>query len=129
MESFQNHHKEIQKSHLRDLFADDPKRAEKMRVEALDIDYSKNRVTSETMKLLIQLAEELDLPERIAAMFRGDKINVTALHVALRAPRETSIVLDGVDVVPYVHAVLDRMAEFSNRVPLCGTSIRSTSGA
>jgi len=118
----QNHYKEIQKSHLRDLFEDDPQRAEKMRVEALGIyfDYSKNRVTSETVKLLIQLAEELDLPERIAAMFRGDKINVTerraALHVALRAPRETSIVLDGVDVVPHVHAVLDRMAEFSNRV-------------
>ena len=108
--------------HLRDLFADDPKRGERMTAEAAGIflDYSKNRITDETVKLLVQLAEESGLRPRIDAMFRGDKINVTekraVLHVALRAPRGTSIVVDGENVVPQVHAVLDKMADFSNRV-------------
>ena len=108
--------------YLRKLFADDPKRGERMTAEAvgLYLDYSKNRVTDETLKLLVQLAEESGLRERIDAMFRGEKINVTenraVLHVALRAPRGASIVVDGENVVPQVHAVLDKMADFSNRV-------------
>jgi glucose-6-phosphate isomerase len=112
----------VKELHLRQLFAEDPKRGERMTVEAagLFLDYSKNRVTDETLKLLIQLAEESGLRERIEAMFRGDKINITenraVLHVALRAPRGTSIVVDGENVVPGVHAVLDKMAGFSNRV-------------
>ncbi|MGD0178674.1 MAG: glucose-6-phosphate isomerase [Terriglobales bacterium] len=116
------HSKEIQKSHLRNLFADDPKRGERLTLEAVGIyfDYSKNLVTDETLKLLLQLAEESGLRERIDAMFRGEKINITekraVLHVALRAPRGTSIVVDGVNVVPEVHAVLDKMTDFSNRV-------------
>src|SRR6202161_1645154 len=116
------HSKEIQKSHLRNLFADDPKRGERLTAEPLGIyfDYSKNLVTDETLKLLLQLAEESGLRARIDAMFRGEKINITekraVLHVALRAPRDESIMVDGEDVVPEVHAVLDRMAAFSNRV-------------
>ena len=108
--------------HLRDLFADDPKRGERMTAEAAGIylDYSKNRITDETLKLLFQLAEESGLRARIDAMFRGEKINITenraVLHVALRAPRGASIVVDGENVVPQVHAVLDKMAEFSDRV-------------
>ena len=104
------------------LFADDPTRGERMTVEAvgLFLDYSKNRVTDETLKLLVQLADESGLRERIDAMFRGDKINITenraVLHVALRAPKGASIVVDGENVVPQVHAVLDKMADFSNRV-------------
>ena len=116
------HNKKIRDLHLRQLFADDPERGERMKAEASGIylDYSKNRITSETLKLLLQLAEECRLQERIDAMFRGDKINVTekraVLHVALRAPREASIVVDGENVVPKVHAVLDKMADFSNRI-------------
>jgi glucose-6-phosphate isomerase len=116
------HSKEIQKSHLRNLFADDPKRGERLTVEAMGIyfDYSKNLVTDETLKLLLQLAEESGLRARIDAMFRGEKINITekraVLHVALRAPRGSSIVVDGENVVPQVHAVLDKMTDFSNRV-------------
>ncbi len=116
------HSKEIQKSHLRNLFADDPKRGERLTVEGLGIyfDYSKNLITDETLKLLLQLAEESGLRARIDAMFRGEKINVTekraVLHVALRAPRGTSILVDGENVVPEVHAVLDKMTDFSNRV-------------
>ncbi|MGB6676943.1 MAG: glucose-6-phosphate isomerase [Terriglobales bacterium] len=116
------HSKQIQKSHLRNLFADDPKRGERLTLEAVGIyfDYSKNLITDETLKLLLQLAEESGLRARIDAMFRGEKINVTekraVLHVALRAPRGTSIVVDGVNVVPEVHAVLDKMTDFSNRV-------------
>ena len=108
--------------HLRDLFAEDPKRGERMTVEAvgLYLDYSKNRITDETLKLLFQLATESGLRERIDAMFRGDKINVTekraVLHVALRAPKEASILVDGKNVVPEVHEVLDRMADFAERV-------------
>jgi glucose-6-phosphate isomerase len=116
------HSKEIQKTNLRNLFADDPKRGERLTVEAVGIylDYSKQLITDETLKLLLQLADESGLRARIDAMFRGDKINVTekraVLHVALRAPRGTSIFVDGEDVVPEVHAVLDKMTDFSNRV-------------
>jgi glucose-6-phosphate isomerase len=108
--------------HLRQLFAADPERAGRMTVEAagLTLDYSKHRVTSKTLGLLLGLAEDAGLRERIDAMFRGDRIYVTenraVLHVALRAPRGSSIVVDGRDVVPGVHAVLDRMAEFATRV-------------
>jgi glucose-6-phosphate isomerase len=116
------HHKTIREVHLRTLFGDDPQRGERMTAEAAGIflDYSKNRITDETVKLLMELAEESGLRSRIDAMFRGDKINVTedraVLHVALRAPAGSSIVLDGVDVVPEVHAVLDQMTAFANRV-------------
>jgi glucose-6-phosphate isomerase len=116
------HHQSVRELHLRKLFADDPKRGERMTAEAvgLYLDYSKNRITSETLKLLLQLADESGLRRRIDAMFRGEKINVTenraVLHVALRAPRGASIVVDGENVVPQVHAVLDKMADFSNRV-------------
>jgi len=116
------HHKNVRELHLRKLFADDPKRGERMTTEALGLylDYSKNRITDETLNLLLQLAEESGLRGRIDAMFRGEKINLTenraVLHVALRAPRGTSIVVDGENVVPQVHAVLDKMADFSNRV-------------
>ncbi len=112
----------IQEVHLRTLFADDPGRGERFAVEAagLYLDYSKNRVTAETMRLLLDLAQESGLRERIDAMFRGERINVTedraVLHVALRAPRGLSIHVDGKDVVPKVHAVLDRMADFSQRI-------------
>jgi glucose-6-phosphate isomerase len=118
----QSHQKKISAVHLRSLFADDARRGERLTVEAAGIflDYSKNLITDETVKLLITLAEESGVRPRIDAMFRGDKINVTekraVLHVALRAPKGTSIVVDGQDVVPEVHAVLDRMADFSNRV-------------
>jgi glucose-6-phosphate isomerase len=120
--ALQAHHQKVREFHLRNLFADDPKRGARMAIEAMGIylDYSKNRITDETLKLLLQLAEECGLRARIDAMFRGEKINVTenraALHVALRAPREASIVVDGENVVPQVHDVLDKMADFSNRV-------------
>ena len=116
------HHKKVKELHLRDLFAEDPKRGERMTAEAvgLFLDYSKNRVNDETIKLLLQLAEESGLRAWIDAMFRGEKINITenraVLHVALRTPRGVSVVVDGENVVPQVHAVLDRMAEFSDRV-------------
>src|SRR6266536_2001366 len=116
------HYQKVRELHLRKLFADDPTRGKRMTVEAvgLYLDYSKNRVTDETLKLLVQLADESGLRERIDAMFRGEKINITenraVLHVALRAPREASIVVDGQNVVPEVYAVLDKMADFSNRV-------------
>ncbi len=116
------HYKTISKLHLRQLFADDPDRGQCMAIEAvgLYLDYSKNRVTDETLNLLLQLAEESGLRERIDAMFSGEKINITekraVLHVALRAPKDASILVDGKDVVPEVHAVLDRMADFSNRL-------------
>ncbi len=116
------HYKKAQSLHLRDLFAGDPGRGERMTAEAvgLFLDYSKNRISDETVKLLLELAEESGLRSRIDAMFRGEKINITekraVLHVALRAPKGTSIVVDGENVVPQVHAVLDKMADFSNRV-------------
>ncbi len=118
----QSHQEKIRALHLRSLFAEDAQRGERLTVDAAGIflDYSKNLITDETIRLLVKLAEESGLRSRIDAMFRGDKINVTekraVLHVALRAPLGTSIVLDGEDVVPPVHAVLDRMAAFSNRV-------------
>ena len=117
-----SHYETASKLHLRQLFTDDPKRGERMAVEGagLYLDYSKNRVTDETLRLLLQLANESGLQAQIEAMFRGDKINITekraVLHVALRAPRETSILVDGKNVVPEVHSVLDKMADFSNRV-------------
>src|ERR1700751_5390781 len=116
------HYKEVSKLHLRQLFAEDPKRGHRMAAEALGLylDYSKNRVTDETIKLLLQLAAESGLRARIDAMFSGENINITekraVLHVALRAPKGQSILVDGKNVVPEVHAVLDRMADFSNRV-------------
>jgi glucose-6-phosphate isomerase len=116
------HFEKCHATHLRQLFADDPGRGERLTAEAagLYLDYSKNRVTDETIKLLLQLAEECGLRGRIDAMFRGDKINVTenraVLHVALRAPKGQKILVDGENVVPKVHAVLDRMADFSDRV-------------
>ena len=116
------HYKKLQKLHLRKLFANDPKRGERLTAEAagLFLDYSKNRVTDETLKLLLQLATESGLRERIDAMFSGEKINLTenraVLHVALRAPKGASIFVDGKNVVPDVHAVLDKMEGFSKRV-------------
>jgi len=117
-----SHYETVSKLHLRKLFADDPERGTRLTAEAvgLYLDYSKNRITDETLKLLIQVAEESGLRERIDAMFRGEKINVTekraVLHTALRAPRDVSIAVDGENVVPKVHAVLDGMADFANRV-------------
>jgi glucose-6-phosphate isomerase len=118
----QKHHRQLKDVHLRQLFADDPKRGERLAVEAVGIylDYSKNRIDDDTLKLLLQLAQESGLKDRIDAMFRGDKINVSegraVLHVALRAPRGASIVHDGKNVVPEVHAVLDKMSDFSRRI-------------
>jgi glucose-6-phosphate isomerase len=118
----ESHHQKLRELHLRQLFADDPKRGERLTIEAvgLYLDYSKNRITDETLKLLLQLAEECRLRARIDAMFRGEKINITenraVLHIALRAPSGTSIVVDGENVVPQVHTVLDKMAGFANRV-------------
>ena len=116
------HNKEIRKLHLRELFASDSTRGEKLTAEGagLFLDYSKNRVTETTLKLLQQLAQECDLRGRIDAMFRGEKINTTekraVLHVALRAPKNATILVDGKNVVPAVHDVLDKMATFSNRI-------------
>ncbi len=120
--ALQSNYEQVRGLHLRKLFADDPKRGERMTAEAAGIflDYSKNRVTDETLKLLLELAEESGLRARIDAMFRGEKINTTenraVLHVALRAPKDASILVDGENVVPQVHAVLDKMAQFSDRV-------------
>ena len=121
-QALEAHYPKVRDLHLRKLFADDPKRGERLAAEAVDIyfDYSKHRITDETLRLLLQLAEEAGLRARIDAMFRGEKINVTekraVLHVALRSPKGHSIVVDGEDVVLQVHAVLDKMADFSNRV-------------
>jgi len=120
--ALKKHHQKIRRTHLRQLFAKDPARGERLAVEAagLYLDYSKNRITDETLGLLVQLAQESGLREHIDAMFRGDKINTSekraVLHVALRAPRGASILHDGQNVVPEVHAVLDRMASFADRV-------------
>ena len=119
---WQAHHQQIHETQLKRLFADDPARGERFTVEAdgIFLDYSKNRITDETLKLLIQLAEESGLRPRIDAMFRGEKINITenraVLHVALRAPKSESIFVDGADVVPAVHVVLDKMSAFADRV-------------
>jgi glucose-6-phosphate isomerase len=116
------HQQKVRDLHLRQLFADDPRRGERLTAEAvgLFLDYSKNRVTDETLKLLVQLAEACGLRARIDAMFGGEKINITedraVLHVALRAPKGASITVDGQNVVPQVHEVLDRMTDFANRV-------------
>jgi glucose-6-phosphate isomerase len=116
------HYKKIGNVHLRSLFADDPRRGARLTAEAagLYLDYSKNRITDETIRLLVNLARECNLRECIESMFEGRKINVTegraVLHIALRAPRSEKIVVDGVDIVPQVHAVLDKMAVFSERV-------------
>jgi glucose-6-phosphate isomerase len=121
-QELKRHHAEIAGRHLRELFADDPGRGERLVAEAAGIylDYSKNRVTDETMRLLVQLAEESGVPERRDAMFRGEHINVSedrpVLHVALRMPAGQSLVVDGTDVVREVHDVLRRMADFANRV-------------
>jgi glucose-6-phosphate isomerase len=116
------HYQQVRDLHLRNLFTRDPTRGERLTAEAvgLFLDYSKNRITDDTLKLLLQLAEECGLRARIDAMFRGEKINITenraVLHVALRAPKGATIVVDGENVVPQVHAVLDRMANFANRI-------------
>ena len=118
----ENHYQTIKDQHLRQLFAEDPHRGERLAVEAvgLYLDYAKNRITDQTLKLLLQLAEESGLRQRIDAMFRGDRINVSehraVLHVGLRAPRGASIMVDGQNVVPEVHAVLDRMGDFARRL-------------
>jgi glucose-6-phosphate isomerase len=120
--ALETHYQKVREVHLRTLFAEDPTRGERMTCEGvgLYLDYSKNRITDETLGLLLQLADESGLRGRIDAMFRGEKINITedraVLHVALRAPKGASIVVDGENVVPKVHAVLDRMADFSSRV-------------
>ena len=121
-QALQTHHQQIKDVHLRALFAQDPRRGERLTAEGagLFLDYSKHRVTDETLRLLVALAGDAGVAARRDAMFRGEKINITekraVLHVALRAPRGASIVVDGDNVVPHVHAVLDKMADFSNRV-------------
>jgi glucose-6-phosphate isomerase len=121
-QALERHHAEVADVHLRELFADDPDRGQRLTLEAagLFLDYSKHRITDETLRLLVGLAEEVGLRARIEAMFRGDRINVTedraVLHTALRAPRSAVITLDGEDVVPAVHKVLDRMTVFADRV-------------
>jgi glucose-6-phosphate isomerase len=120
--ALQTHYKSMQAMHLRTLFTEDPQRGGRMTMEAVGVllDYSKNRITDETIRLLVELAKESGLPEGIEAMFRGEKINVTenraVLHVALRAPREASIMVDGENIVRKVHAVLDQMTDFAHRV-------------
>jgi glucose-6-phosphate isomerase len=120
--ALRKHYEKMKNLHLRQLFADDPKRGERLAVVAAGVylDYSKNRVNDETLRLLLQLARDVGLQERTEAMFRGDRINVSenrsVLHVALRAPRGATILHDGCNVVPQVHAVLDKMADFANRV-------------
>jgi glucose-6-phosphate isomerase len=116
------HQKKIRGLHLRQLFAADPKRGERMTAEAIGLflDYSKNRITNETIKLLLKLADQTGLRSHIKAMFAGEKINITenraVLHVALRAPKGARILVDGKNVVPDVHAVLDKMEAFSKRI-------------
>jgi glucose-6-phosphate isomerase len=120
--ALEDHHRHVRGVHLRDLFARDPRRGERMTAEAAGVylDYSKNRITDDTLTLLVRLAEEAGLRDRIDAMFRGDPINVSekraVLHVALRAPRSSSILVSGENVVPAVHSVLDRMSDFADRV-------------
>ena len=120
--ALERHHQEVRSLHLKSLFAADPDRGKRMTAEAagLFLDYSKNRVTDQTLDLLVELAREAGLQARIEAMFRGDAINTTerrpVLHIALRAPKGATIVVNGENVVPQVHAVLDRMAAFSDRI-------------
>src|SRR6187200_2200999 len=121
-QALEDHQRAMRGRHLRKMFADDPARGERMTAQAAGVflDYSKNRIDDETLRLLIVLAEQSGLRGRIDAMFRGQKINVTenraVLHVALRAPRGASILVDGKNVVPEVHAVLEKMGDFANRV-------------
>jgi len=121
-QALQEHHLKIKDMHLRKLFEDDPRRGERLTAQAIGIyfDYSKHRITDETLKLLFQLAKESGLQGRMDAMFRGEKINITenraVLHVALRAPSKQSIIVDGKDVIPQVHAVLEKMANFSTKI-------------
>src|SRR6201992_2809514 len=121
-QALERHYAEISGTHLRDLFAADPTRGERLTAEAAGIylDYSKNRITDETLARLFQRAKQSGLRARIDAMFGGEKINVSekraVLHVALRAPKGQSILIDDEDVLPQVHSVLDRMAAFSTRV-------------
>ena len=118
----QRHADELRSAHLRPLFAADPARGDRLTVDAagLHLDYSKNRITDETLRLLTQLAGECDLRARIDAMFAGEKINTTegraVLHTALRAPRTATVMVDGENVIPKVHAVLDRMAAFATSI-------------
>src|SRR5690242_8770557 len=120
--ALEKHYQKAKDLNLRQLFAEDRKRGERLTVDAVGVylDYSKNRITDETLRLLLQLAQESGLRERIDAMFRGDRINISenraVLHVALRAPRGSSILHDGQNVVPEVHAVLDRMADFAHQL-------------
>src|SRR5215813_1178592 len=120
--ALESHYKKVRKTHLRKLFADDPTRGERFTASVLgiELDYSKNRITDQTLELLFQLAKEAGLEQRIAAMFSGKKINITeqraVLHTALRAPAGASITVDGQNIVPEVHAVLDRMAAFCDQV-------------
>ena len=120
--ALQSHYEQVRNLHLRQFFADDPRRGETFALEAegIYLDYSKNRVTGETLKLLLQLAQESNVRGRIDAMFSGEKINVTenraVLHIALRAPKDAKIVVDGENVVPHVHTVLDKMARFSDQI-------------
>ena len=120
--ALQNHFKAMKETHLRTLFEQDPQRGQRLTAEGagLFLDYSKNRITDETLALLLKLAEESGLQQRINALFGGEKINITenraVLHVALRAPKDQVITVDGKNVVPEVHAVLDKMTDFSNRV-------------
>jgi glucose-6-phosphate isomerase len=122
LQALATHYQQIKDVHLRQLFADDPRRGERFAVEAIGMyfDYSKHRLTDETLRLLISLADECGLRQRIDAMFRGERINITedraVLHVALRTPKGQSLVVDGEDVVPQVHEVLDKMADFANLV-------------
>ena len=121
-QALESHHARVVNLHLRDLFAEDPERGQRLSAEAagLYLDYSKNRVTDETLRLLMALAQESELAERRDAMFRGEHVNVSedraVLHVALRMPRDATLIVDGVDVVGQVHSVLDRMEQFANRV-------------
>jgi glucose-6-phosphate isomerase len=120
--ALESHYKEIRKLHLRKLFADDPSRGERLAASGagIELDYSKNRITDQTLQLLFQLAKHAGLEQRIEAMFSGSKINITenraVLHTALRAPAGASIMVDAQNVVPQVHAVFNRMAEFSEQV-------------
>ena len=124
-QALMTHHAQIKDLHLRDLFADDPRRAERFSAEGagLFLDYSKNRITDETLRLLLRLAEERGVTKRRDAMYAGEKINTTerraVLHVALRAPRGTHIEVDGADVVPAVHQVLDAMSAFATCLRSC----------
>src|SRR6266481_4349632 len=121
-QALDRHYTEVKDRHLRELFQEDPRRGERLTAGAAGVflDYSKNRVTDETMRLLVELAEESQVPQRRDAMFRGEHINVSedraVLHVALRMPATASLIVDGADVVREVHQVIGRMSVFADRV-------------